>query len=198
MEINIILDFFESNMYVFLIVIPFLSQLWILPIWAMFFILFAWASAISLSQLFILFLIVLVSATIWDLLAYFIGKKFFHSKIFQLLLNKKNIKYVYKKSKKFFKKKWRMSIFLTRFLITWIWSVVNYVVWIQRFSFKIFTLYVIIWEMIYSFELLLLWYIFKDTFEVIFNIISNFWYVLLLAFVLYEIWIRLFWKNKIL
>lgn len=197
MDINTIINFFESNIYIFLLVIPFLSQLWILPVWAMFFILFAWSSAVSLSQLFVLFLIVLFSSVSWDFLAYFIGKRFFHSKFFQYLLNKKSIKYLYKKSKKFFGKKWKASIFLTRFLITWIWAIINYVVWIQRFNFKIFSLYVILWEILYSSELLILWYIFKDTFEDIFNIISNFWLFMLLAFILYEIWIRLFLEKKI-
>lgn len=197
MDINTIINFFWSNIYIFLLVIPFLSQLWILPVWAMFFILFAWSSATSLSQLLVLFLIVLFSSVSWDFLAYFIWKKFFHSKFFQYLLNKKSIKCTYKKSKKFFRKKWKISIFLTRFLITWIWAVINYVIWIQRFSFKIFSLYVILWEILYSSELLILWYIFKDTFEDVSNIISNFSLVMLVAFILYEIWIHLFWRNKI-
>ncbi len=194
MDINIILTFFESNLYLFLLIIPFFSQLWV-PLWAMFFILFAWALANNLSELILPFLLVLISTVTWDLLGYFIGRKFFKFKSFQNLLNKKIIRNIYKKSKDYFKKRWEISIFLSRFLIAWIWPTINYVSWIQLFSFKKFSFYVILWEVIYAFQWLILWYIFKDSFEEIFNIISNFWKTILIAFILYEVWKHLFWNK---
>lgn len=193
MEINIILTFFESNVYLFLLIMPFFSQLWI-PLWTMFFIIFAWAVTNNLSELFILFFIVLISTISWDILAYFIGKKLSHLKFFQFLLNIKSIKYLYKKSEKFFDKRWEISIFLSRFLVTWVWPTISYLVWIQKFSFKKFLLNVSFWEILYAAELLILWYIFKDSFEDVFNIIYNFWFVLLLTFLLYKIWKKLFKK----
>lgn len=196
MNTDIILTFFESNLYLFLLIIPFLSQLG-LPIWAMFFIMFAWALVHDLFELTLLFSLVLISTVSWDLLSYFIWKKFFKFKKIQNLLNKKLIRNIYKESKKYFKKRWVISIFLSRFLITWVWPTINYIVWMQFFSFKKFSLYVILWEMLYSSELLLLWYIFKDTFEEIYRILSNFWLIVLSAFVLYEIWKHLFRKKSI-
>lgn len=196
MNTDIILTFFQSNLYLFLLVIPFLSQLWILPIGAMFFIMFAWALAHNLFELTLLFSFVLISTVFWDLLGYFIGRKFFKLKKFQYLLNKKIIRNIYKESKIYFKKRWEISIFLSRFLITWVWPTINYVVWIQSFNFKKFSLYVILWEALYASESLILWYIFKDTFEEIYSIISNFWLIVLSVFILYEIWKHLFWKKN--
>lgn len=195
MNTDIILTFFQSNLYLFLLVIPFFSQLWLLPIGAMFFIMFAWALAHNLPELALLFLIVLFSTVSWDTLGYTIGRKFYNLKIFRYLVNKKSVKNLYEKSKKFFIKKWEISIFLSRFLVTWIWPTINYIVWFQSFNFKKFWLYMVFWEILYSSELLLLGYIFKDTFEEIYSILSNFWLIVLSAFILYEIWKHLFKKK---
>ena len=196
MEISIILTFFESNIYLFLLIVPFLAQLWV-PLGAMFFILFAWALSDNLTELFILFLLVLSSTVIWDITAYFIAKKFSHLKFIKYLLNIKKVKKIYKKSEEFLEKKGESSIFLTRFLITGLGPVINYVLWLQSFDFKKFSLYIVLWEILYASELLILWYIFRDTFEEVFSIISSFWLMILLAYILYEIWKRLFfWKKK--
>lgn len=195
MDINIILTFFETNIYLFLMVIPFVSQLW-LPIGAMFFILYAWAITNNLTELFVLFLIVVFSTVFWDILAYFIGNKLSKIKLFKNLIKNKKIKYIYKKSNKFFHKKWTISIFLSRFLITWVWPTLNYIVWLQSFSFKKFYSYVILWEILYASELLILWYIFKDTFEYVSDIISSFWLFVFLIFILYQTWKRLFFRKK--
>jgi len=197
MEISIFLTFFESNIYLFLLIIPFLAQIWI-PLGAMFFILFAWALTNSFSELFLLFLIVLFSTVIWDFLSYFIARKFSNTKFFQYLLNVKKIKKLYEKSELFLEKKGESSIFLTRFLITGLGPVINYVAWFQSFKFKKFSLYIIFWEILYTTELLLLWYFFKDTFEEVFSIISNIGLMIFLAYLLYEIAKHLFfWKKKL-
>jgi membrane protein DedA with SNARE-associated domain len=195
MNINIILTFFGANLYLFLLVIPFFSQLWLLPIWAMFFIMFAGALAHNLLELVLLFSLVLVSTVSWDILGYIIGRKFYKFKFFRYLRKWKKTKNIYDKSKEYFDKKWEMAIFLSRFLITWIWPTINYIVWFQSFNFRKFTLYMVFWEILYWSELLLLGYIFKDSFEEISNILSNFWTTILIAFIMYEIWKYLFWKK---
>ena len=195
MEISIILTFFESNLYLFLFVVPFLSQLWV-PLWAMFFILFAGSMTNNITELFILFLIVLVWVIIWDILSYFFGKKLFNLKFFQYLINKKKINKIYSKTEKVFIEKGAISIFISRFLITWVWPMLNYIAWFHYFNFKKFSLYIILWEILYAWEFLILWYIFKDTIEEVFEIISNFWLVLFLLLVLYIIWIHLFKEAK--
>ena len=193
MDINIFLTFFETNIYLFLIVVPFLSQLWI-PVGAMFFILYAWALSSDISELYIFFLIIFASTVSWDILAYLIGKKFSHSIFFQYLSNLRTIKYLYNKSEKFFNKRWEISIFLSRFLVTWVWPTVNYLVWIQKFSFKKFLVNITFWEILYTSELLILWYIFKNSFEEVFDIIYNFWFIVLFIFLLYKVWKKLLKK----
>jgi membrane protein DedA with SNARE-associated domain len=195
MEINIISTFFESNLYLFLFIIPFLSQLWI-PLWAMFFLLFAGSITNSLTELFILFLIVLIWVIIWDSLSYFFGKKLFKLKFFQFFLKKEKIKKIYIKTTKIFNTKWAISIFISRFLITGVWPMLNYIAWFQSFNFKKFGLYIILWEVLYVFEFLILWYLFKNTIDDILGIISNLWLILFLLLVLYIIWIHLFKKKK--
>ena len=195
METSIITAFFESNLYLFLFVVPFLSQLGI-PLWAMFFILFAGSITNSVTELFILFVIVLAWVIIWDILSYFFGKKLFNLKFFQYLINKQKIKKIYSKTEKILIEKWSISIFISRFLITWIWPMLNYIAWFQWFDFKKFSLYITLGEILYVWEFLILWYIFKDTIEEVFGIISDFGLVLFLLLVLYIIWINLFKKAK--
>lgn len=163
----------------------------------MFFIAFAGSLANNVNDLFVLFIIVFSSVILWDVSAYFLWKKLSNLKFFKYLLKNEKRKKIYEKSEKFFKKRWVISIFLSRFLITWIWAVINYIAWFQSFNFKKFTTFVILWEILYVSELLILWYIFKDTFNDIFNILSNFWFVLLFIFVLYETWKRLIKFKKI-
>jgi membrane protein DedA with SNARE-associated domain len=195
MEINIITTFFETNIYLFLFIIPFLSQLWI-PIWAMFFILFAGSLTNNLSDLFILFLIILFWVIIWDVLSYYFWKKLLNLKLFKYLLNKEKINKLYKKTENFFHKKWTISIFISRFLITWIWPMLNYISWFQLFNFKKFFIYMFLWEILYVLEFLILWYLFKDTIDDLFEIISDFWLVLFLLLILYIIWLHLFNKKE--
>lgn len=68
-------------------------------------------------------------------------------------------------------------------------------VWIQRYKFKKFAKYVILWEMIYSAELLIIGYIYKDTFLEFYNIIYILWLLLLIVYILYE-WKKYFLNNK--
>jgi len=195
MEINIITTFFESNLYLFLFIVPFLSQLWV-PLWAMFFILFTGSITNSLSELFTLFLIILVWVIIWDILSYFFGKKLFNLKFFQYFINKKKIKKLYAKSEKVFKKRATISIFISRFLITWVGPMLNYIAWLQWFSFKKFSLFITLWEVLYVWEFLILGYFFRDTIDEVFGIISNFGLVLLLLLILYIIGKSLFKTAK--
>lgn len=194
MEINIITSFFDSNMYLFLFIVPFLSQLWI-PLWAMFFILFAGSITNSIEELIILFFIILIWVVIWDLLAYFLGKKIFKIKFFKYLLSKKKIKKVYDKTEKLLKKKGSVGIFISRFLITWIWPMLNYIAWIQSFNFKKFMIFMFLGEILYVSEFLILWYIFKDMIDDILWLVSDFGLALFLLFALYMIWAKLLKKK---
>jgi len=194
METSLFITFFESNLYLFLFIIAILSQLWI-PTWVMFFIVIAGSLATDINSLEILFIITLLWVISWDLLSYLLGKKLYNMTFFQFFIKKKEVNKLYIKTEKLLIKKWSIIIFISRFLITWIWPILNYIAWIQWYNIKKFILYVILWEILYVLEFLLLWYIFKNTIDDIMNLISDFWFILLLIFVLYIIWLNLF-KNK--
>ncbi|MDD3144584.1 MAG: VTT domain-containing protein [Candidatus Gracilibacteria bacterium] len=194
MEISSILTFFESNIYVFLLVVPFISQLGI-PIGAMFFILYAGSLATNFNELVILFFISFFSTFLGDLTSYFIGRKLYNFDFFKNLLQKKIINNIYIRTEKFFHKNGGVSIFLSRFLITGVGPALNYVVGFHLFNYKKFIFYVVLGEILYSLELLILGYLFKETFGDIFNIFSNFGIGLLLIFILYQILKRLFRKK---
>lgn len=183
LDINVLSDF---NIYLFFIIVPFLVQIGIFPIWLMFFIITAWALSENLNELFILFFIILFSTSFWDLSAYIIARYFWESKLMKTLLKNKKFNKFFEISKIYFEKRWWITIFLTRFLITWIWPYINYIVWLQSFKFKKFLKYMFFWEILYSLELLLLWYIFKDTLSKYFNIIYSVLLIILIMFILYE------------
>lgn len=197
MDINNLLTFFESNIYVFLLVIPFLWQIWVLPVGPMFFIMFAGALVGNVYDLAILFCIVLLSSILWDISGYMIGKKFTHVSIFQRFLQRKKVQSVYEKTQEFFQEKWEIAIFFTRFLVTGLGAPINYMLGIQWFHFKKFVYYVILWEILYAGELLILGYIFRDTFEQVLNIFSNFWMVIFLWYLLYQVGKYVFWEKTL-
>ncbi len=182
MDINI-LSFLDSNKYLILAFIPFLWRIWV-PIWSTFFILFVWSLASSYSDLFLLFIIWLLSTIIWDILAYIIWRRFFYINFIQKQLKKEKIEKLFKKTETFFNKRWKISIFISRFLVTRPGPYLNYILWLQSFNFKIFIKIIIFWEMIYITELLLLWYIFKDTFDYISSIFYYLWIIILIIFIL--------------
>jgi membrane-associated protein len=188
--------FFDANIYLFLLCIPFLGQLGI-PLGSTFFIVYAGSMSNSISDLSVFFLFTLAAEIAGDFLGYFVGKYFHETRWMKKLLRRKNISYVYDKSEKFLKKRGAMSIFLSRFLVTFIGPYVNYVAGFQLYKFKKFTLFVILGEMVYCSELLLLGYFFKDTFEEIVDLFTSFSVLLLCGFVLYLIGKRVFRKRKV-
>lgn len=193
MDINII-SFFQDNHYLFLAIIPFLGQLRI-PIWTAFFILFAWSLISNFWDFAILFSISLFSSIIWDISAYMLGKKFFYINFIQKQLKKEVVKKTFSKTEKYFNEKWKSTIFITRFLITWLGPYMNYIVWLQSYNFKIFLKFVILWEILYVLELLFLGYLFKDTFEFVADILYYLWIILILVFCLFYI-VKIIYKKN--
>jgi membrane protein DedA with SNARE-associated domain len=192
MSINI-LSFFQEHIYLVLFFIPFFGQLGI-PSGSIFFLLFAGSLSTSYSELAILLMIWLISAVIGDLSGYFIGKKLFHISIIQDQLKKPKIKTLFDTTTVYFNKEGKFAIFLSRFLVVTPGPYINYIAWIQEFSFRSFVRLVIIWEVIYVAELLLLGYIFQDTFEYLVDMISYVSMILILIYCIYEMSRYLFKK----
>ncbi len=65
------------------------------------------------------------------------------------------------------------SIFLTRFLIVTPAPYLNYFIGFQKYPFRSYLILVIAGEILYIGELLLLGYIFADTFEYLVDILSD-------------------------
>lgn len=185
MSINI-LSFFQEHIYLVLFFIPFCGQLGI-PSGSIFFLLFAGSLSSSISELGILLVIGLISAVIWDLVGYFIGKKLFHISIIQNQLKKPNVQNLFESTTLYFKKEGKFAIFLTRFLVVTPGPYINYIAGIQQFQLWLFIRLVIIWEILYVAELLLLWYIFQDTFEYLVDVISYTSMILIVLYLIYSL-----------
>lgn len=183
MDINI-LTFFEENMYVFLLFIPFIGQLGI-PSGSIFFLLFAGSLSSDWRTLCILGIIGTISAILGDATGYLLWKRFFQINIIQKQLKKENIQKIYTDTCAYFKKEGKFAIFITRFLVVTPAPYLNYIIWLQKFDFAIFMRLVVIGEILYVGELLLLWFIFKDTFEYLTSIISYLGIILVVLYCMY-------------
>lgn len=195
MEISFVSSFFESNIYLFLLIIPFLAQLGI-PTGAMFFILLAGSLSGNTQVLAVYFLIVLLATIAGDILGYIIGKKFFYTNWMKKLLSSQEAERLFKRGNVFFNKRGKFSIFVTRFLITGIGPYLNYVIGLSQYKFRKFILYVVLGEILYSAELLVLGYIFKDIIGDVLGVISNLGLLVLIGFIIYEIGTKIYKSHN--
>lgn len=179
-------SYFEEYFYLFMFIIPFLAQMGI-PIGAMFFILYAGSIATGYLELNNLFFIILAGTLCGDILSYSFARKFSRTNQIKHILKKNKILKIRKKTSRFLHKHGSTSIFITRFLITGIGPYLNYILGIEKFNFKKFSIYILAGEIFYTAEFLLIGFIFKDTFEEILSIFSDFSYILLIMFILYHI-----------
>ncbi len=189
------LTFFEENMYVFLFLIPFIGQLWI-PSGSIFFLLFAGSLSSDMRMLCILGIIGTISAILGDATGYFLWKRFFQIRLIQNHLKKEKFRKIYRDTCAYFKKEGKFAIFITRFLVVTPAPYLNYIIWLQKYDFVVFMRFVIFGEILYVGELLLLWYIFKDTFEYLTSIISYLSIILILFYAIYLIAKTLFKSSK--
>lgn len=185
---------FEEYLYLFMFFVPFLAQMGI-PIGAMFFILYSGSIALGYIELTNLFFIILGGAIFGDICSYFFARKFSENKAFSNILKKRKIKKIHNKVNLFFDKHGSSSIFITRFLITGIGPYLNYVLGLNKYNFKKFSFYIFIGEILYALELLIIGYIFRDTFEDIMNMFLDFSYIILILIVLYYIG-KMIFKSK--
>lgn len=191
---EIIINLFNDHSALILFFGAILAQLGI-PVGIMFFIMFAGALTTNFVDLLPTFLIVLAGEVIGDLSAYHIGKNLSHLSAIQKIFQKPHINYLMQKSGNFLKKHGDSSVFITRFVVFGLGPYLNYLVGLQRYSIKKFILAVIAGEILYATELLLLGYIFKDTFEDIVIIISNFSTLIILGLILYFLSKKSFRKH---
>jgi len=182
MSLEIITTFFEENIFLSLILTTFLSQIGI-PFGAIFLIMFAGSITENYFNLFYLIIIISISTILGDIIAYKIGRKY-GKILLEKYKNKKIIYLNYKKSAKIMKKYGSVTIFFTRFLITGLGPMTNYVAGLDKFNFKKFLIYIISGEIIYSTIFITLGFIFKETWEEVLTIINNFSFLIIFIILL--------------
>jgi|WetSurMetagenome_2_1015567.scaffolds.fasta_scaffold05285_2 membrane-associated protein len=193
--IDAVLRFFDGNIYLFLLIIPFAGELGI-PLGSMFFILLAGSQANNIQGLFILFLVVLTSEVVGDVLSYDIGRLFGESVWIKKISNKRNFKKLFVRSKLFLEKHGGVWVFITRFLVPLAGPYVNYIAGLEAYDFRKFFLFAFLGEVIYSALILFLGYLFKETFEEIISLFTNFSLLIIIGFILYAIGKNIFTTNR--
>jgi len=189
---DFILDYFEENIYIALSFISFFSQLGV-PLGATFFVMYSGSIIDNSLKLLLVISCVFVLMFIGDIIAYKIGEKFGRI-IFNKYRKYKIISKSYNKSKSLMKKYGPLSVFLTRFLITGLGPTINYLAGLEKFNFKTFLLFIILGELIYAFVFVFLGFIFKETFEELLSIISDFSTLIILIVISFLI-IQQIYKN---
>lgn len=184
--IDFIIQFFQGNIYVLLLIICFLGQLGI-PLGTMFFILYASSQANTYYELFPLFFIILFSKVSGDFTSYSIGKYFLEIHWIKKISERKKIRYALNKSRIFFQKRGGMSIFLTCFALPALGPYVNYIAGLECYRVKNFARLIFFGEMLYAAEVLLFGYFFKETFEEVIGFFTSFSILIVLGYVLLEI-----------
>lgn len=160
------LDFFLSYLLIYSYTVIFFvtySSSFILPLPATAIIVASWAFA---TQWFLDINYVLITSFLWCLLgdltgyflAFYYGKKLLLKIWFAKIMNSSKYDII----EKYFISNSIKSIFLTRFILTWISQIINILAWITKIWHKKFLFYNLIWEIIHisSFVYIgyLLWY----------------------------------------
>ena len=171
-------ELIEEYLEVLIYIIPFFTQLGI-PLGLTFFGMWKGSLIISIQELIISTILLSITLTTANLIAYFIGKK--HSKKINSKLNKnKNIiKIIPIISKKPF-----LSLILTRTILLGLAPITNYLFGIKNIQLKKFIIQVFIAELIYSSIVLSLGYIFSNTWELIVTLIEDFTLIIILILIL--------------
>jgi len=190
MSIDFIFDYFEENIYLTLSAFTFLSQIGI-PLGAMFLIMFAGSSTSNLNSLIIIIMIIIVFSITGDILAYKIGEKY-GNKILEKYKHNKFISSNYNKSKKTMKRYGNSSIFFTRFLLTGLGPAINYMAGVDKFNFKKFIIFVITGEILYAIIFSSLGFFFKDTWEDLLSLFSDFSLIIFLVIIAYIIFKKIY------
>ncbi len=138
------------------------------------------ASALTIKGLLLLMVVVYFAAIIGDITIYFLTRRF--SK--QVLGFLRRFKWYHKndkKTRKLLAKYGFWIVFFSRFIITEVCLVTNYVAGFTRFNSRKFILAVLTGELIYAIVLPLFGYLFKDTWNYLLSLIQESIWVLVIA-----------------
>jgi membrane protein DedA with SNARE-associated domain len=148
------------------------------------------ANTSNLSDLIILILVVYSATLIGDISIYFIAK-YFSKRVLKFVRRFKWYKKHEKRYKKLLNKYGFWIVFVSRFLVSEVCLVVNYISGFERFNSKKFISAVILGELVFSVLYVLFGYLFKDTWTYLLGLVQNSIRIILLIlialYILYRI-----------
>jgi membrane protein DedA with SNARE-associated domain len=148
------------------------------------------ANAPNIPGLLLLILVVYTATLIGDISAYFVAR-LFSKKVLNFVRRFNWYRNSEKKSKNLLNKYGFYIVFLSRFLVSEIPLVVNYIAGFERFNSKKFILAVILGELIYAISYSLFGYIFKDSWTyllgLIYDSMRTIILILIAAYIIYKI-----------
>lgn len=156
------------------------------------------AAKTSINGLILLILGVYLAAILGDIGIYFITRRF-SGKVLRFL---KQFKWYQKNNKKtllFLKKYGFWAVFFSRFTITEVNLVMNYIAGFNKFNSKKFIIAVLLGELIYATFYAVFGYIFKDTWNYLLGLLQDsFWAILIiiLAFLLVKKIVKMIKKEE--
>ena len=183
MSLDIFLVFFEENILLMLAIVAFLSQIGI-PLGAMFVIMLAGSTTLDLGYLIVIIVTIAVSAILGDISAYKAGERF-GSAFMEKYRDKTFVANAYEKSKAVMVQYGASGIFFSRFLISGMGPPINYLAGLDRYSFKKFLALVLMGEILYGSIFASLGYLFKETWEELLGVLSDFSLIALLLVILF-------------
>lgn len=130
------------------------------------------ANASSIPSLAKLIIIVYLAALIGDISVYFVAR-FFSKKVLKFIRRFNWYSKNEKKSKKLLNKYGFFIIFVSRFLVSEVCLVVNYIAGFEKYNSRKFISAVILGEFVYSASYVLFGYLFRDTWTYLLNSIQS-------------------------
>ena len=180
-----IYSLFENYGIWILITVVFIAQMGV-PIGSMFFLMWYGSKLETTTALLMTLPIATSAAVMGDMSAYFIGRQFSQ----QLIQAEKKYSWLANKTEQSHKLinrygKWIIS--LTRFLVTGMGPIVNYLLGSQKYPSRSFLLWVILGETLFCLELLYFGKRFKESWEDLLSFISDMGW--LIALIIISIWL---------
>lgn len=152
------------------------------PVGSMFFLAWYGSTLFSLEVFWLTVALVIGFTSLGDLTAYGIGR--YYSESLERFASKRwRINKQLKRSRFLIAKYGSVMIFFSRFLITGLGPMVNYLVGGDRYRTRPFLFWVITGEALYALECLSLGYLLKDTWEYILVMVSDFGWIVLLVLI---------------
>ncbi len=191
---ELIYSLFENYGLWILVTVVFIAQMGI-PIGSMFFLMWYGSTLENTTTLLMTLPIVTSAAVMGDMSAYFIGRKF-SQQLIQAELKYNWIANKTQQSHRLINRYGKWIISLTRFLVTGMGPIVNYLLGSQKYPSRSFLLWVIVGETLFCLELLYFGNRFKESWEDLLSFISDMGWLIALVIISLLLLKKLLSKEK--